>query len=229
MIPLPALLPALALPTVAALVYFVLVAGHWSAALIYGATKIAMVAWPLICGWRWAWPPAPMRTLPWSRIVTDGLLLGMLMGGAMLLAALGPLAWLLDLARPNIQAKVAEFALHTPTAYLAAALVVSLVHSAFEEWYWRWFAVGHLHQRMRPLPAHLLGGLAFAGHHVVVLWVYAGPLAGILLGLVVGGAGVCWSLLHRRHGTLLGAWIAHALCDAAIFVLGWWTLHPGAA
>lgn len=229
MIPLPALLPALVLPTIAALVYFVLAAGHWSAALIYGATKLMMVAWPLVCGWRWAWPSAPTRTLAWSRIAGEGLLLGVLMAGAILLAALGPLAWLLDLARPNIQAKVVEFALHTPTAYLAAALVVGLLHSAFEEWYWRWFALGHLHPRMRPLPAHLIGGLAFAGHHIVVLWVYAGPLAGLLLGLVVGGAGIAWSLLHRRHGSLLGAWLAHALCDAAIFLLGWWALHPDVA
>lgn len=229
MVPLPALLPALILPTVAALVYFVLAAGHWSAALIYGASKAAMVAWPLWCGWRWAWPPAATRTVPWSRIVLEGLVLGTLMGGAILLAALGPLAWLLDLAAPNIQAKVTEFSLHTPTAFVSVAIVVSLLHSAFEEWYWRWFAVGHLHQRLRPASAHLLGGLAFAGHHVIVVGVYAGPVAGILLGLVVGGAGVCWSLLYRRHGSLLGAWLAHALCDAAIFLLGWWVLHPGVA
>jgi hypothetical protein len=226
MIPTSALLPALVLPTLAALVYFVLAAGHWSAAVIYGATKLAMLAWPLACGWRWAWPTAPTRTLPWWRIAAEGLALGVLMGGAMLFAALGPLAWLLELSAPNIAAKVTEFSLHTPAAYLAAALVVSLLHSGFEEWYWRWFAVGHLHACLPPTPAHLLGGLAFAGHHIVVLWVYAGPLVGILLGLVVGGAGVCWSLLHRRHGSLIGAWLAHACCDVAIFILGWSALHP---
>ena len=86
-----------------------------------------------------------------------------------------------------------------------------------------------LYQRLSPTAAHLLGGLAFAGHHIVVLWVYAGPLAGVLLGLVVGGAGVCWSLLRQRHGSLVGAWIAHACCDVAIFILGWWALHPAAA
>lgn len=229
MIPTSALLPALVLPTLAALVYFVLAAGHWSAALIYGATKVAMVAWPLFCGWRWAWPPTLERRRPWGRIVGEGLALGVLMGGAILLAALGPLAWLLDLAAPRITEKVNEFSLHTVPAYLAAAVVVSLLHSAFEEWYWRWFAVGHLRQRLPPLPAHLIGGLAFAGHHIVVLWVYAGPLAGILLGLVVGGAGVCWSLLRERHGSLVGAWLAHVCCDVAIFILGWWALHPGAA
>lgn len=228
MIPLPVLLAALVLPTFAALIYFVLAAGHWSAALIYGATKIAMIAGPIYAWWRWDRPTTVARRQPWGRIVGEGLLLGVLMGGAMLLAALGPLAWLLDLATPQIAAKVAEFNLSSPAAYLTMAVVISLFHSAFEEWYWRWFGVGHLHARLRPTAAHLLGGLAFAGHHIVVLWIYAGPVAGIALGLVVGGAGVCWSLLHRRHGSLLGAWLAHALCDVAIFILGWWALHPTA-
>lgn len=222
-------MPALVLPTIAAVVYFVLAAGHWSAALIYGGTKVGMVVWPLFCGWRWGWPPALTRTQSWTRISAEGVLLGVLMGGAILAAAFGPLAWLLTLAAPRITEKINEFNLTTPAAYLSAALLISLVHSAFEEWYWRWFAVGQLHQRLRPLSAHLLGGLAFAGHHIVVLWVYAGPLAGITLGLVVGGAGICWSLLQRRHGSLLGAWIAHACCDVAIMMLGWQALHPGAA
>lgn len=229
MVPLPVLLAALILPTFAALFYFVLAAGHWSAALIYGATKVAMIAGPILAGWRWDWPTPMARRHSWSRIVGEGLLLGVIMGGAMLLAALGPLAWLLDLATPQIAAKVAEFNLGSPSAYLTMAVVISLFHSAFEEWYWRWFAVGHLHARLRPTAAHLLGGLAFAGHHIVVLWIYAGPLAGIALGLVVGGAGVCWSLLHRRHGTLVGAWLAHAACDVAIFIMGWWVLHPAGA
>ncbi len=63
----------------------------------------------------------------------------------------------------------------------------------------------------------------------MVLWVYAGPVAGVTLGLVVGAAGVVWSLLYQRHGSLLGAWITHACCDVAIMVLGWWALHPAAA
>jgi len=229
MIPLPVLLAALILPTFAALIYFVLAAGHWSAALIYGATKVAMVVGPLLCGWRWSWPTTIPRQQPWSRIVGEGLLLGVVMAGAIILAALGPLAWLLDLATPQITAKLAEFNLTSTTAYLTLALGISLFHSAFEEWYWRWFAVGHLHARLRPTSAHLIGGLAFAGHHIVVLWVYAGPVAGIALGLVVGGAGVCWSLLHRHQGSLLGAWIAHACCDLAIMLLGWWALHPAGA
>lgn len=82
---------------------------------------------------------------------------------------------------------------------------------------------------MRPLFAHVLGGLAFAGHHIVVASVYAGPFAGLFLGLFVGVAGMAWSLLHRRHGSLLGAWIAHACCDFAIMFLGWRAMHPLAA
>jgi uncharacterized protein len=225
MMPTSALMPALIVPTCAALVYFVLAAGHWSAALVYGATKIAMVAWPLYATWRWQAPLAQPRRYSLRRITGEGLGLGVLMGGAILVAALGPLAWLLDAARPQIAEKISEFSLTTPIAYITMALGISLFHSAFEEWYWRWFVVGHLRARLRPITAHLIGGLAFAGHHIVVLWVYAGPLAGVALGLVVGGAGVCWSLLRQRHGSLVGAWIAHMVCDIAIMNLGWWALH----
>jgi membrane protease YdiL (CAAX protease family) len=229
MIPALALVPALVLPTVAALFYFVLAAGHWSAALIYGGTKVAMIFGPLICAWRWGRPATVIRTSSWTRISAEGLLLGLLMGGFILAAALGPLAWLFALAMPQISEKINEFKLSTPAAFISAAVVISLLHSAFEEWYWRWFAVGALHQRMRPAFAHVIGGLAFAGHHIVVVSVYAGPFAGLLLGLVVGVAGLTWSLLHHRHGSLLGAWIAHACCDIAIMYLGWLAIHPVAA
>jgi membrane protease YdiL (CAAX protease family) len=229
MISATALVPALVLPTVAALFYFFLAAGHWSAALIYGGTKVAMIFGPLICAWRWGRPATVIRTSSWTRISAEGLLLGLLMGGFILAAALGPLAWLFALATPQITEKINEFKLSTPAAFISAAVVISLLHSAFEEWYWRWFAVGALQQRMRPAFAHVIGGLAFAGHHIVVVSVYAGPFAGLLLGLVVGGAGIAWSLLHHRHGSLLGAWIAHACCDIAIMYLGWLAIHPVAA
>ena len=229
MIPLVALVPAVVLPTVAALLYFVLATGHWSASLIYGGTKVAMILGPLLCAWRWGRPTFAIRTSSWTRIGAEGLLLGLLMGGLILAAAFGPLAWLFTLATPQITEKINEFKLSTPAAFMSAAVLISLVHSAFEEWYWRWFAVGALHQRMRPLFAHIIGGLAFAGHHIVVVSVYAGPFAGLFLGLVVGIAGMAWSLLHRRHGSLLGSWIAHACCDTAIMFLGWLAMHPVAA
>jgi membrane protease YdiL (CAAX protease family) len=210
-------------------VYFVIAAGHWSAAWIYTGTKVAMVAWPLVVGSCWGWPIRLPRIHGWGRIAGEGLALGLVMAGAILAAGFGPLAWLLAEAAPTIAAKTAEFGLTTLAAYVSAALVLTLVHSAFEEWYWRWFAVGQVRRRLRPAGANLLVGLAFSGHHVVVLWVYAGPWAGVLLGATVGGAGVAWSLLYQRHGSLLGAWLAHACCDAAIMCLGWYALHPAVA
>ena len=75
--------------------------------------------------------------------------------------------------------------------------------------------------RVPAAAAHLLAGLAFAGHHLVIAGVYAGWGAGVALGLLVGAAGVVWSVLARRHGGLAGAWIAHACCDAALLALGW--------
>lgn len=135
MIPLVALVPALVLPTVAALFYFVFAAGHWSAALIYGGTKVAMILGPLLCAWRWGWPTTVIRTSSWTRIGAEGLLLGFMMSGFILAVAFGPLAWLFTLATPQITEKINEFGLSTPAAFIITAVLISLVHSAFEEWY----------------------------------------------------------------------------------------------
>jgi membrane protease YdiL (CAAX protease family) len=229
LLPLALLIAAMTVPTLAAVLYFVVFAGSPLAAVLYTATKLLMLALPLATWWRWRLPPAPHRQHGW-RQVGEGLVLGALMAGAiLLLTAVGPFATVYTESIPRITTKIAEIGLTTPLIYLAATLVISLLHSAYEEWYWRGCVFGHLARRTTPLAAHLVAGLAFAGHHIVIAGVYAGPAMGVVLGLVVGAAGVCWSLLYRRHGTLLGAWLAHAACDVALMYLGWQAMHRSGA
>jgi hypothetical protein len=128
-------------------------------------------------------------------------------------------------AAPRIQDKLSAFGIVTLPLFLLATFFISVLHSGFEEWYWRIHLVGRLRQHLTDRAAISLGGLAFAGHHIIVAWFYAGPFAGLLLGLIVGVAGCGWSLLQRRHGTIYGAWIAHACCDVAIMWLGWRALQ----
>jgi membrane protease YdiL (CAAX protease family) len=219
---LAAVIPAMLLPSLGALLYFIIFAGNSTSPTIYGLVKIIMVAWPLAVCWRWGWPPSiatTRRSLPLC--LAEGLAAGLLMGGAILVLALGPWSPLLAIAAPRIVEKVADFHLAAPAAYLAASLGISLVHSAFEEYYWRWFVYGQLQLRLADGWAHALAGLAFALHHIVIASVYCGPVRGLGLGLVVGAAGACWSLLYRRHGSILGAWLAHVGCDLALMYLGW--------
>lgn len=227
--PAPLLLIALAatLPTASALAYFVAWAGHPLAAAIYGATKLAMVG--LLVGlWRVGRLPAIPRIDAQPRsALREGLIVGAAMAALIVGLSLGPLAGLWHHATPRIAEKVAEFHLATPAAYLLGALAISVVHSLLEELYWRRLVFGGLLGRMPIAAAHLLAGLAFAGHHIVIAGVYAGWAAGVPLGLLVGAAGVAWSMLARRHGGLTAAWIAHGGCDAALLALGWNAIHHG--
>lgn len=222
---MPLIVLAATLPSAAALGYFVIWAGHPIAAVIYGGTKLAMVG--LLVGlWRAGRLPAipRMDTLPRSAL-REGLIAGAVMATLIVAASLGPLAGLWQDSTPRIAAKVAEFHLDSPIAYLLGALAISALHSLLEELYWRRLVFGGLLGRMPTNAAHLLAGLAFAGHHIVIAGVYAGWGAGVPLGLLVGAAGVAWSVLARRHGGLIPAWIAHACCDAALLALGWRTLQ----
>lgn len=225
--PAPILLIILAatLPSAAALAYFVVWAGHPLAAVIYGGTKLAMIG--LLVGlWRTGRLPAIPRMDAQPRSAPrEGLLAGAVMAALIVAASLGPLAGLWQDATPRIAAKVAEFHMDRPAIYLLGALAISVIHSLLEELYWRRLVFGGLLDRMPTTTAHLLAGLAFAGHHIVIAGVYAGWSAGVALGLLVGAAGVAWSVLARRHGGLIPAWIAHACCDAALLALGWHTLQ----
>ena len=224
MVPWPTLLPALVLPFIGTYLYFITLAGQPAAPVVYGALKLVMVLYPLVVTWRWG-RPQPLAT-PGTRrtALLTGLGAGLLMAGGLAAMAYGPLAGLRAVAAPHIAAKIAEFHCTGLGPYLALSLGLSLAHSAFEEYYWRWFAFGRLRERVALPAAHALAGVGFALHHIVVAAVYVGWGWGLVLGAVVGAAGVCWSLLYQRSGRLIGAWIAHACCDAVLMLIGWQAL-----
>ncbi len=224
MIPWPFLLPALLLPVLGTVLYFITLAGQPAAPLVYGALKLVKVLYPLACLWRWG-RPRPLATTGTRRAaLLAGLGAGLLMASGLAAMAYGPLAGLRTAAAPHIAAKIAEFHCSGLVPYLVLSLGLSLAHSAFEEYYWRWFVFGHLSERL-PMPAaHALAGVGFALHHVVVAAVYVGWGWGLALGAVVGVAGACWSLLYQRSGRLVGAWLAHACCDAVLMLIGWQAL-----
>ncbi len=215
----------LILPTCAALCYFVLAAGHWSSTWLYSASKMIMIVGPFLLVWQTGKPKMWTCTLTppikYARAIGEGLLVGVVMGAAILLAGLGPLDSLLSQSAPRIHEKLSSFGIISFPVFVLATFFISVLHSGFEEWYWRIHMVGALRHHYNDWTAIILGGIAFSGHHIVVVGYYAGPTVGICLGLVVGAAGCCWSVLQRRHGTIYGAWITHACCDVAIMWLGW--------
>jgi membrane protease YdiL (CAAX protease family) len=126
---------------------------------------------------------------------------------------------------PNrVAHKVAEFGTATPLRFLGLAIFLSVVHSLFEEYYWRWFVHVRLRQWLAFTPAAALSSIAFAGHHLFVLdyylpgrfWSAAVPFT---LAIAVGGA--FWAWLYERSGSLIGPWLSHLIVDAAIMAVGY--------
>ncbi|NQV12077.1 CPBP family intramembrane metalloprotease [Candidatus Uhrbacteria bacterium] len=119
----------------------------------------------------------------------------------------------------NIADKVSDFGILK--YYFLAAVGMSVVHSLFEEYFWRWYVVGGLELRMATNHAILLGGLFFAMHHYIILSQFFPIGLTLLFGTFVGVGGVIWSLIYKKTGSLLGAWISHAIVDGTLFYIGY--------
>jgi membrane protease YdiL (CAAX protease family) len=130
-----------------------------------------------------------------------------------------------DQAPTMIRTRLVQFNAATPARFLMLAAYICVLHSLWEEYYWRWFVFGWM-RRLMPMPAALvLSSIGFMLHHVVILsvyfpgnfWTLALPFS---LGVAVGGG--FWAFLYQRSGALYAGWLSHALIDAAIMGLGYW-------
>ena len=106
-------------------------------------------------------------------------------------------------------------------AALVVATFITLLHSAMEEYYWRWFVYGHLRQMVGYWPGHLLAAVAFTGHHLVLMSVlFPLPLA-LFLSFLVGLGGLIWTLMYEWQGTVLGCWLSHLVVGAFLMIVGY--------
>lgn len=216
---------AMVYPTVGAWVYFVLLDGTGQARWVYLLSKGVQLALPL------AWLALTPRERWGLRLGRSGAGAGLASGFAV---AAG--LWLLDAAwfagsplaveaTERIRSKLADFAIGSPAAYLGMAAALSVVHSLFEELYWRWFVYGRLAERLPAVPAMALASLAFASHHVLIAYRFAPPTsawsATLLASAAIAGAGAHWCLLYRRRRALLAPWLSHLLVDGALMALGY--------
>ena len=125
--------------------------------------------------------------------------------------------------------KLQESGMASPGAYLGMAVFYCVLHSLFEEYYWRWFVFGTMRRHMPVAVANVLSSLGFMLHHVVILgmffpghfWTLALPFS---LGVAVGGA--VWAWIYHRTGSLYAAWLSHALIDAALMAVGYDMVAP---
>jgi uncharacterized protein len=127
------------------------------------------------------------------------------------------------LAAELIRKKIAGFGIDSAWKYAVLAVFYSLIHSLFEEYYWRWFVFRQLRQFTPLWPAIIVSSLAFMAHHVVVLSVFfhEAPWLAWLLSAAVAVGGAFWAWLYERSDSLVGPWISHLLIDAGIFWIGY--------
>jgi membrane protease YdiL (CAAX protease family) len=190
----------------------------------YGAAKAVQFAFPAL--WVWGVERRRLRLVaPEFRGLTTGLGFGVCVALAILVLYFGVLRDnpIFQHTSATVEAKIHEFGIETPAAFLLFALFLSVVHSLGEEYYWRWFVFGRLRLLIPLAWAMLLSSLAFMAHHVIILgvffpdhfWTLAVPFSA-----GVAGGGLVWAWLYQRTNSLYPPWLSHMLVDGAVMAVG---------
>jgi membrane protease YdiL (CAAX protease family) len=218
------------LPLVLAWVYFIVLDTDTESAsplvqLAFALGKMAQALLPAAYLW-WYERDRLAVTLPTPRGLLAGAGFGVLVGAAILGLYHGWLKHspLLGDTPVEVLRKVQQFGLASPMGYLAMGLFLCLVHSLFEEYYWRWFVFARLTRHIPVATAATLSGAAFMLHHIVILGVFFPGrfwLLAIPFSICVGIGGTVWAWLYHRSGSLYAAWLSHAIIDAAIMLVGY--------
>jgi len=106
--------------------------------------------------------------------------------------------------------------------YIGGVIYWTVLNSLLEEYVFRWFLVVKSEALVGTgTPAILLSAFIFVIHHTFALLFFGFPWwANLLasLGLFVGGAIFSW--LYIRYRSVWMPYIAHAICDIAVFGVG---------
>lgn len=217
---------SLLLPSIVTWAYFV-ASSEFSAQIqqvAYGLGKLAQLLLPILVV-MWAadlkfsfhWPNSKGMVLG---VVFGLLVVGLMFGIYHLRMTEHPM---LDSLRKNILAKVTGFGVDAGWKFLVMGLWYSVLHSLFEEYYWRWYVFPLCQRQFSLWPAIVISSLGFMLHHILVLGFYLGWDSWftyqISICIAIGGG--FWAWLYKKTGSLYPAWISHGIVDAGIFTLGY--------
>ena len=236
---------ALAFPSLITWLYFIVFAGDSRVQLVYSVGKVLQFVLPV--AWVWSVERRRRDTMrfdgsattaptPASRVASA--LVGAGLGIVIVAALFGLYAGYFRshpvmAGMPEIvRGKLADAGITTPLGFLALATFYSLVHSALEEYYWRWFVFGRLRTLVPVVAAIVISSLGFMAHHTLVVGIYFDGLSAmtVLLSACVAIGGAIWAWLYQRTGSLVGAWICHVMVDVGIMAVGYdlvFRLAPG--
>ena len=223
---------ALTYPFVLTVIYFVFMNGKDTSSqnTVFSTLKLIQFSFPVVFAFLICRESIELPV--WKK---PAMKLGFAFGGLILLLALGMYYGILKGSAPyfhlkfKVLGKVDGFGLNSLWAYAAFATFYSLIHSAMEEYYWRWFVYKRLTRTIPESLAIVISSLGFMAHHCVLMVVFFGltsPLA-YLFSFAVALGGGFWAWLYGRSGNFLAVWLSHAIVDMALFIIGFDLIFKG--
>jgi len=219
------LLPAVSVPFVAALFYFVICREPRIARPVYVGAKVFLLLWPLFVTFVLVRESPGLGRSARSglkRACWEGVLTGTAISVFVGLLMLTPLGRLVSGSADSIRDRCAHLGIMS--YYWLFSVFLSLVHSLIEEYYWRGFVYGQFRRIVAPTAAAFLSAAAFGSHHVIITGRLMNWPLGIVCGVGITAGGVIWAFQYNRHRSLLAPWISHAIVDFAVMTIGYWIL-----
>lgn len=160
----------------------------------------------------------------WSLPNRDGLVMGAATGVGMTVVIV--LVWLMWGGSINASAMIEQLddtGLTDVRIYLLGMLYWIFLNSLLEEYVFRWFITTKGIELIgNETGAIALSAVAFTLHHTLALhlfgfewWQTAIATFGLL------SAASIWSWLYIRHRSIWVCWLSHAICDVAVFGIGY--------
>ena len=204
--------------------YFVLADSTDLVQAIYATSKGLMFFIPLILLIVPIKSPIAFKRKSWMKSAIYGFIFGGLTFALIVSIFLTFESFFLQYA-PLINGKIDDVGISS--FFILAALGFSFLHSAFEEYVWRWFVFGVFKMEMGWLKSALISSVAFTLHHFIILSQFFPWHLTLLFGVGVGIGGFIWCCIYQKTGNIFGAWIAHVFADLAIFTVGYLMLISG--
>ena len=162
--------------------------------------------------------------ISWSIPERDGLVMGVISGSVM--TAIILVVWVMLGDTIDSEAMITEMestGLTDIRIYVAGMLYWIFLNSMLEEYVFRWFittkGIDIFGSEMGGI---LLSSFLFTLHHAIALhlfgfvwWQTAMASVGLL------SAAAIWSWLYVRYKSIWVCWISHAICDVAVFGIGY--------
>ncbi|MBT3230931.1 CPBP family intramembrane metalloprotease [Candidatus Uhrbacteria bacterium] len=208
----------MAIQVIGSFLYFISADSVGAVQAIYVTAKILMFVIPLVLFIVPFQTPVGFARSGWLRSMIYGLAFGLLTFGLILSTFFLFEEYLLQYA-PLINDKINDVGISG--YFILAALGFSFLHSAFEEYVWRWFTFGVFKMEMSWLKSALISSAAFTLHHFIILSQFFPWHLTLFFGLCVGVGGLVWCFIYQKTNNIVGSWIAHVFADLAIFTVGY--------